>query len=165
MIFVTVGSQNFPFNRLLEGIDRAAESGQITDRVIAQTGYCTYKPRFFEGIAFFNREEFVKKIEEADLIITHGGTSVIRMGLELHKRIIAVPRMKCYHEHVDDHQTEIVRQFSKDGLICEVTEMETIGEAVDRVMKMDFGHLKEEKKLVVELRRMLKEMEKELNEG
>ena len=45
MIFVTLGSQKFQFNRLLIEIDRLIEEKYITDKVFAQIGYSDYKPK------------------------------------------------------------------------------------------------------------------------
>ena len=39
MIFVTVGSQKFPFERLLKQVDRMVESRIITEEVVAQAGH------------------------------------------------------------------------------------------------------------------------------
>lgn len=38
MIFATTGTQKFQFNRLLKGVDKAIETGIITEKVFAQTG-------------------------------------------------------------------------------------------------------------------------------
>lgn len=46
MIFVTVGTHEQQFNRLIEEIDRLKENGIIKDEVIMQTGYCTYEPKY-----------------------------------------------------------------------------------------------------------------------
>ena len=45
MIFVTVGTHEQPFNRLIEEVDRLVETGVITDEVFIQTGYST---KFFK---------------------------------------------------------------------------------------------------------------------
>ena len=39
MIFVTLGSQKFQFNRILIEIDKLIEDKYITENVFAQTGY------------------------------------------------------------------------------------------------------------------------------
>ena len=96
MIFVTLGSQKFQFDRLLKKTDELIDKGIITDEVFAQIGASTYIPRNYKYTRFMDREEFSKCIEEASLIVTHGGTGVINcsffissMNLEL-----SVPAMK-----------------------------------------------------------------------
>ena len=45
MIFVTVGTHEQPFNRLVKAIDKLKKDGVITEDVIMQTGYSTYEPK------------------------------------------------------------------------------------------------------------------------
>ena len=42
MIFVTVGTHEQPFNRLIQKIDELKKDGTIQDDVIIQTGFSTY---------------------------------------------------------------------------------------------------------------------------
>ena len=42
MIFVTVGTHEQQFNRLIEKIDTLIESGEIKEKVIIQSGFSTY---------------------------------------------------------------------------------------------------------------------------
>jgi len=81
MIFISTGSQKFQFNRLLEAVDGLVASGRITDTVFAQTGYSTYQPKHYEYQAFLDREQFENKIDEADIVITHGGTGSIMSAI------------------------------------------------------------------------------------
>ena len=43
MIFITLGSQKFQFNRLLRAVDELIEKGVIDDTVFAQIGYSDYE--------------------------------------------------------------------------------------------------------------------------
>ena len=43
MIFITLGSQKFQFNRLLKAVDDLIEHKKIQDEVFAQTGYSDYQ--------------------------------------------------------------------------------------------------------------------------
>ena len=118
MIFVTLGSQKFQFNRLLAEIDRLIEAGEITEPVYAQTGYSDYEPKHYEYQAFMDRDEYKRCEESADIIITHGGTGSIISAVKKGRRVIAVPRLKKYGEHVDDHQIQLIREFRRQNLIC-----------------------------------------------
>ena len=158
MIFVTVGSQEFPFNRLLESIDRAVEEKEISEPVFAQTGYSAYTPRWYPSVAFLSGDDYVEKIKSADLVITHGGTAALRKALKYKKKVIAVPRLKKYHEHVDDHQKQIIEELSKAGIIMGLMDADRIGEAVRRAKHMEFNPLKKEEKLVIEIRKVLEKL-------
>ena len=124
MIFVTVGSQKFQFDRLLRAVDACVESKTIEGEVFAQTGWCTYIPENYMHEAFLDRDSFAAEMARAEAVVTHGGTGAIVSALKAGKRVVAVPRLARYGEHVDDHQVQIVKQFSDAGLItaCEDTD-------------------------------------------
>lgn len=106
MIFVTVGTHEQPFNRLIKEMDRLKGTDIIKDEVIMQTGYCTYEPQYCKYqklLPYAKMEEYVK---DADIIITHGGPSSFMMPLQVGKIPIVVPRQKQYGEHINDHQVE-----------------------------------------------------------
>lgn len=106
MIFVTVGTHEQQFNRLIEEIDRLKGNGTIKDEVIMQTGYCTYKPQYCEWSELLPYEQMLENVEKADIVITHGGPSSFIMPLQIGKIPIVVPRQKRYDEHVNNHQVE-----------------------------------------------------------
>lgn len=117
MIFVTLGSQKFQFDRLLKALDQLIEAGVITQPVFAQTGYSTYTPKYFDTEAFLDRDSFAAKMDQAELVITHAGTGAIIGAVKKGKKVIAVPRLAKYGEHVDDHQTQIIAPFNEMNLI------------------------------------------------
>lgn len=124
MIFVTLGSQKFQFDRLLQKMDALVEKGVITEAIIAQIGASTYEPKHFEYVRFMDREQFSKTMDACDIVVTHGGTGVIISAVKKGKKVIAVPRLAKYKEHVDDHQLQLLRQFDDLQLICACYELE-----------------------------------------
>ena len=95
MIFVTLGSQKFQFNRLLIEIDRLVEEGKITEEVFAQTGYSDYEPKNYEYKNFLDRDEFSDIMGKCDKVITHGGTGAIIGAVKKEKKVIAVSRLSA----------------------------------------------------------------------
>lgn len=130
MVFVTLGSQKFQFDRLLQELDRLLEVGVITEPVFAQTGYSTYAPKHFAAEAFLDRDAFAAKMLEADTVITHAGTGAIVGAVKAGKKVIAVARLARYGEHVDDHQTQIIDQFNEMGLILGLKDAAQLEAAV-----------------------------------
>ena len=126
MIFITLGSQKFQFNRLLIAIDRLIAEGDIQEEVFAQTGYSDYLPTHYQYKKFLSRDEFSKIMRESDIVITHGGTGAIIGALKKGKKVIAVPRLKRYGEHVDDHQLQLVEQFRDLNLISECQDCDQL---------------------------------------
>ena len=139
MIFVTLGSQKFQFDRLLEALDQLTEKGVITQPVFAQTGYSTYEPKHFTTEAFMDRDGFAEKMSQADLVITHAGTGAIIGAVKKGKKVIAVPRLSKYGEHVDDHQTQIIAQFNEMNLIYGLEDVSQLEAALLEISQRQFG--------------------------
>ena len=89
MIFVTLGTQDKEFTRLLEAIDREIEKGNIKERVVVQAGYTKYESKNMEIFDLIPTDEFNKYIKSADLIITHGGAGSILTAIKNNKKVIA----------------------------------------------------------------------------
>ncbi len=150
MIFVTVGSQKFQFNRLLEKVDELIESGVIKDEVLAQVGVSDYKPKHYKYVDFTTREEFAENLDKCDLLITHAGTGVIVTALKKGKKVIAVPRLAKYGEHVDDHQIQLVKQFNDLGLIEPLLNMDDMEKAIITVQLTEYKHYYSETARILE---------------
>lgn len=117
MIFVALGTQKFPFNRLLKDIDELIEEKIITESVFAQTGNSSYVPKNYAWVKFLEPTDFKKRINECETFITHGGVGSIHNGLLLNKKVIVYPRLAIYNEHVDNHQMEIAEKYSELGYV------------------------------------------------
>jgi UDP-N-acetylglucosamine transferase subunit ALG13 len=146
MIFVTLGSQKFQFDRLLEAVDKL----KTNEEIFAQIGYSGYKPKNYKYKNFLDKEEFDKAIDEASVIITHGGTGAIISAIKKGKRVIAVPRLAKYKEHVDDHQLQLVKQFKDLDLICECLNVEKLNEALDEVKNKKYKKYKSNTKRIID---------------
>ncbi|MFH0955491.1 MAG: glycosyltransferase [Candidatus Micrarchaeota archaeon] len=116
-VFVSVGTDPQPFDRLLKEVDRLAAEKVLDGPVFCQTGYSTYKPKNCEFAEFLNPLEFEKKIMEAGLLILHGGAGGIGIGLQHHKTCIVMPRLFRFGEHANDHQLELVEKLSQKGFV------------------------------------------------
>lgn len=138
MIFVTLGSQKFQFNRLLKKIDEMIAEGAVTDEVFAQIGYSDYKPQNYGYKEFMDRNEFSAWEGKADLVITHGGTGAIIGAVKKGKKVIAIPRLSSYGEHVDDHQLQIIKEFDDMGILTACIDVETLGKAISEAVNMNF---------------------------
>lgn len=117
-ILVTLGTQEQSFKRLLDYI----ENSKFNAEMLVQAGHTKYNSKKMKIFDFIDYEKMNKYLDDADLIITHGGTGSIITPLKKGKKIIACARLSKYEEHVDDHQTEIVDVFSKEGYILKLDE-------------------------------------------
>ena len=133
MILVLLGTQNNSFHRLLEEIQRNIENNNITEEVVVQKGYTKFESENMTLYSQLPAEEIEKLTEKADLIITHGGVGSIITSIQKGKKVIAVPRLKKYKEHVNDHQLDIIKSFSDSGHIIGLSSVEELGESLKKV--------------------------------
>lgn len=113
MIFVTVGTHEQPFDRLLKCIDKMVEEGKIKDKVIIQKGYTDFEPKYCESYKLIPYDDMQKYINEADIVVTHGGPASFIAPLAIGKIPVVVPRKKDYNEHVNNHQLEFSKEVEK----------------------------------------------------
>lgn len=134
LIFVCLGSQQYPFDRLLKELDQLKNSGEIREDIFAQIGSSHYVPQSYYWERFITQEVYEKKLDEASLVISHGGTGAIVKALKKGKKVIAVPRRAKYGEHADDHQFQIVDFLYENGYVYKVVEMSELKKAIEEAM-------------------------------
>lgn len=141
MIFVSVGTEKFQFNRLLKSIDNGIERGDIRDTVFAQTGSCEYCPINYQYDKYICYEDMVKNMKLADIIVIHAGVGSIVLSLELGRIPILFPRRRKHKEHLDDHQLELSKQmqtvnrvvlaYDETELISAITNYHSMAAKID----------------------------------
>ena len=132
MIFVTLGTQDKSFERLLKQIDKEIERGTIKEKVIVQAGYTKYQSKNMEIFDLVSPDELDKLVSKARIIITHGGVGLILTGIKKGKTVIAAPRLKRYKEHTNDHQKQIIKEFSDKGYILELRDFDKLGKLLEK---------------------------------
>ena len=134
MIFVTVGSRGYPFNRLFKKLDELYEDGTLSEPMFAQIGTSTYKPKHYEFKDFITPEEFVEHIKSADIIVSHGASGSIMKALDAGKKVITVTRLEKYGEHINDHQIQNNEAFSTNGYVLMADlELENLGDCFRKI--------------------------------
>lgn len=133
MILVTLGTQDKSFVRLLEAIQKQIELGTIKDRVVVQAGCTKFNSKNMEIFDLIPMDDFDKLMSECDLLITHGGVGSIISGLNKNKKVIAAARLSKYKEHVNDHQLQIIDNFSKQGYIMKLEDFDDLGILLKKV--------------------------------
>lgn len=135
MIFVTVGTHEQQFNRLLKEMDRLVEKGIIKEEVFIQTGFSTYEPKYCKWSKLIPYKEMEQKVKDARIVITHGGPASFIAPLQIGKTPIVVPRQFEFDEHVNNHQLDFAKQVSERmGTIIPVYD---INELEDKIVNYD----------------------------
>lgn len=113
MIFVTVGTHEQPFNRLIKKIDELKRDGIIKEDVLMQIGFSTYIPQYCEYKKMIPYQDMIKNVQNARIVITHGGPSSFIMPLQIGKIPVVVPRQEKFNEHVNNHQLTFAKEVNE----------------------------------------------------
>mgnify|MGYP002614468231 CR=1 FL=1 len=135
MILVTLGTQDKSFKRLLDKIEKEINEGKIKEKIIVQAGYTDFNSNNMIIKKLIPMDEFDELIEKCDILITHGGVGSIITGLRKNKKVIAVARLKKYKEHTNDHQLQIIDNFTKAGYILNLDDFDSISDAINEAKK------------------------------
>ena len=74
-------------------------------------------------------------MKQAEFVICHGGVGSIFTALRLRKKVLVVPRLEKYGEHINDHQLEICEQLEKEGYILYLKQDNDFDKLVRKVKK------------------------------
>ena len=135
MIFVTVGTHEQPFDRLLKCIDKMVEDGKIKEEIIVQKGYTDYEPKNCKSSKLIPYEEMQENIKKARIVVTHGGPASFLDPLTYGKIPVVVPRKKEYNEHVNNHQVEFSKEV--ESRMKNIIVAETEKEIIDAIVNYD----------------------------
>lgn len=163
MIFVTVGTHEQPFNRLVQCVDDLKKDGVVQEDVIIQTGFSTYEPKYCTWEKFYPYADMLKMVDKARIVITHGGPSSFMMPLQIGKTPIVVPRQHKLNEHVNDHQVEFCKaEQERYNNIIVVEDIDKLGGVItnyDQIVSgMTAGLLSNNKKFCDEFEKIINEL-------
>lgn len=133
MVLVLLGTQNNSFHRLLEEIEKNIKDGNIKEEVVVQAGYTKFESENMKVFDLIPKEQLEQLQSQADLIITHGGVGSIITSIRKGKKVIAVPRIHEYGEHVNNHQIEIIENFNEQQYIIGIEKVEDLKQAIIKV--------------------------------
>ena len=122
-VFVSVGTDHHPFERLVGWAERWAWA-HPDDVVVVQHG-TTRAPEGVEHAALYRRDVMRAQLESADAAVISCGPGGVIDGRPTRPRPVVVPRRADLGEHVDDHQRSFARHLARTGLAsCVETEEE-----------------------------------------
>lgn len=135
MIFVSVGTPEKQFNRLIEGVDQLA--AVVKERILVQIGHSTYIPRRCDYFKFCSSEEMLLHISNASIVISQAGFGIIGNAIRLNKPLILVPREFKYGEAIDK-QYELAEYLANQNasIVC-VRDTDILADAVRKLMKIE----------------------------
>lgn len=119
MILVTVGTEKYPFDRLMIWLNVLIQHHLLDveqEEVIAQYGNCRILPRGVRVYDLLPGTKFQSLLQSARLVISHCGEGSIDTLEALNVPYILVPRSSRFGEHVDDHQVELATALADMGV-------------------------------------------------
>ena len=125
MIFVTVGTHQQPFTRLLESLDQLPG-----DQLVVQHGYGPPPEGVARAVPFVSFREMVDLFEEAERVVTHAGVGSVLLARRTGHVPVVVPRLQRYREHVDDHQLQLIRALTEIGHVIPEFDTAELAQAV-----------------------------------
>lgn len=137
MIVVLTGTGPDTFERLIKPLDELARLRQW--QIFIQLGHTSFEPQWCKYERFIERPRLMKIIEEAELVITHGGFGSMRDSLALGKSVVAIPRRFDFNEVQDDHQEELVNELERKGFVIGVRDMGDLEGAIERARNFSPG--------------------------
>jgi len=153
MIFVTVGTNEAPFDRMLRGLD----GPELGEEVVVQHGSCSVRPRQASCTESFRYDELVELVRRARIVVSHAGVGSVLTALANGKRPIVVPRLHRFGEAVDDHQLVFAQRLEQAGLVTLVENPDDLVHALRRAPESASIRLQPDSRLVEDLRAFVKE--------
>jgi len=130
MIFITVGTDIYQFDRFLKMVDNALAELSLSEEVLFQTGNSSYVPTHGRSVKFLPYQEMKSCMQKAAVIITHGGVGTVDMALSMGKKPIVCPRQQSLNEVIDNHQLLYSRCVEKHGYVFLVQNEAELKQAI-----------------------------------
>ena len=84
------------------------------------------------------------------MVITHAGTGAIVGALKQGKKVVAVPRLAKYGEHVDDHQIQLLDEFKELNFIEPAYDVKDLEKAIEKCRRNEYNRYVSNTKNVIE---------------
>lgn len=131
-LFVPLGTQKFPFGRIIKALNELVEEGRYNkNEIVMQSALYPIKPVFTHFFLISN-EDFNRYMLEAEVIVTHSGVNSIISCMELRKPLVICPRIHEYGEHVDNHQMEIAQLMHDKYDVITCINMEELPKLIEK---------------------------------
>jgi UDP-N-acetylglucosamine transferase subunit ALG13 len=133
LVLALAGTDHHPFDRLVRWVDDAAtRHGDV--RFVVQHG-TSAPPRVAEGHAFLGHDLMLDLMQQATLVVCHGGPGTIMDAREAGHVPLCVPRDPALGEHVDGHQQRFAAIVGQVGIIRLVPTVEALCAEVDQARR------------------------------
>jgi UDP-N-acetylglucosamine transferase subunit ALG13 len=120
MILMTLGTIPFQFDRALLWLNQLIEQNVLAEPIFVQYGVSDISilshHSFITAEPTVVSERLFTLVDQARLVISHAGQGSTRMLAARGASFVLLPRLKCYQEHIDDHQLEFAQAVESFGV-------------------------------------------------
>jgi UDP-N-acetylglucosamine transferase subunit ALG13 len=113
-IFLTVGTDHHPFDRLVGWLDAWLQEAEGRVSCIAQIGP-SRAPINAHWTRYLTLDEVRSLMNQASVVVTHAGAASVLMARDAGHCPVVVPRRKEFGEAVDNHQLRFSRWLESKG--------------------------------------------------
>jgi UDP-N-acetylglucosamine transferase subunit ALG13 len=140
-VFVTVGTREEPFTRLIKEVEGLVKKGKIEEKVIIQAGHTKYRSDVVEIFDFCPPEGIKELILNARYVVTQESAGIGTLCLRYKKRFIVMPRDYKYGELFtkSDMNEDLHYKLEEMGYTRVVTNTEELENAVENVETLKIG--------------------------
>jgi UDP-N-acetylglucosamine transferase subunit ALG13 len=137
LIFATVGTDVHPFDRMADWVDAWLQlDGEPRARCVMQTG-TSKTPKRAEHSPYLGYADMESLVQDARVVVCHGGPGTIMLASSLGKIPIVMPRSSALGEHVDDHQVAFCKRIAADGAILLANNEDEFRAHIEVVLRGD----------------------------
>lgn len=115
-VFVTVGTRDEPFTRLIKGVEDLVKKGIIKEKVIVQAGHTKYRSDCLEVFDFCGPDRIDQLILNAKYVITQESAGIGTQCLKYRTKFVVMPRDYQYGELP-------TKSDMKEDLHCKLEEL------------------------------------------
>jgi UDP-N-acetylglucosamine transferase subunit ALG13 len=140
-VFVTLGTREEPFPRLLGAVEALVKDGTIKERVIAQAGSTSYRSEVLEIFAFQSPAAIDDLIMNASYVITQESAGIGTKCLRYHKRMIVMPRDYALGElpAQSDMNEDLHLRLQELGYAFVAQDVAELKNAIENIQKLKVG--------------------------
>lgn len=161
MIFVTVGTHDQQFNRLVIAADELASF--LPEKIVIQRGASNYIPRYADHFDFATSTQIQVWISQARVVIAQAGAGTILTVLDYKKPLIIVPRLSAFGENYNDHQLQLANALTEQKrAVCVLHPTgESLLNAINTALETNHASSQQPTTLITALRNQLLVWERE----
>lgn len=157
MIFVTVGTRDGGFDRLVRGVDAIASEFQ--EPIRAQIGDGDYIPENLDWFRFTSEEEVDELYRAASVVVAHAGAGTLLTARSYDKPTVVLPRRRQHGDHNDDHQLELANALRDRPEVFVIRDPNELKPVLDRARSQPDGSTARKNSLVPFLAEYLDDIE------